>query len=1049
MPVHHINMRFILRFAWLLFIIVWETSFAQQQYQFENYTAANGLSDDRVTCFYKDKAGFMWIGTENGLNRFDGHQFLVFNTNASNRKLSNAFINDIEQDALGRLWVSTQNGLNLIDFKKDSISFFVTGNDGYRQTAETIPSNLIWDTYIDSRGMVWIAADVRDLCYYDTLKKTFHYLPWKQFVLENFPHRANRYNSIRKIYPKSEHELWLGTSVGLFSYDIESGKFAHHPSDESDIFISLQSPGNRNIYFLQEPAKHIQVLGEKNDYQKVPLAFQPAAAQNISLSQSENMLWFPCEKRLAGINTQTGSIYFINHITDNNYSLPAGNVRSVYKDDYGIVWVATDHGVGKFNPAMNFFSFMPVAPDTLAAKDEHDLFRLKHNVHTVFYSSADEKYYISSPRLNCLYIIDDKTGKKQTITHALGVALQNCSVIREKNEAELFILAGINVFIYNRITKKFRLLPFASNHTNLLFTDMAQDATGHLWMACFNDGLYRYDTSTHAVWKASAADSFLSNLPTALHFDKERNKVWIGTFEYGLYDFDYTTNRFTNYSLGNAANTYIRSSLINDIVADKNNNLWIATYADGISRMQLTAQKPSPAKSITASDGLPENNIFSLAADKQGNIWATTFKGISKLNADGKIEKNYDHTTGLPFVDFYSPISVTNNGALMTAVANGFISFKPDSLFYHPAPFTIAITSFKTKTKGQFVLADTARPVKLSYASNEVQFSFAALNYHFPLQTRYSYILKGQDQSWSVGDQYSVTYNNLAPGNYTFMVKAIDFSGNASQNQASFSFSIAPPVWQTWWFRLFAIAFAVGGVFFAFRARIKNIRNKAAVKQQIAELKEHALRAQMNPHFIFNSLNAMQELIVTENYTASYQYLSKFSKLLRSVLNVSEKNFIPLSLETEICHLYLELESLRFKHSFHYTIDTGNIETDVVQFPTLLIQPFIENAIWHGLRQKEGEKKVAVLFTEKDDWIICTIRDNGIGRERAAAIKAGKIGSEHFTSKGIALARQRLDGLIAAGVGRGSIIITDCKDEAGNATGTEVKISIALKETKI
>lgn len=1041
-----------LRFACLLFIFFTgdvSTSFCQQQYQFENYTAANGLSDNRVTCFYKDKAGFMWIGTENGLNRFDGHQFLILNATSAKHRLSNAFINDIEQDAAGKLWVATQNGLNVIDLKKDTTLSFTTSNDGYRQTASTIPSNLIWDTYIDGKGTVWIAADVRDLCYYDTLKKIFSYVPWRQFVTDNFPHRSKSYNSIRKIYPKSAHELWLGTSVGLFSYDMQSGKFAHYPSYESDIFISLQSSADKSVYYLQEPATNIQVLQQENHYKKIPLNVRPASAQNAGLPQSGNILWFPAEKGLAGIDTNNGSVYFISHITDNNYSLPAGNIRSVYKDDYGIVWVAADRGVGKFNPTMNFFSFMPVTPEEPATGNEHDLYRLKHNVHTAFYSAADEKYYISSPRFNCLYIIDSKSGSKQIITHALGVPLQSCSVIREKNKAEIFILAGTHVFIYNRITKKFRLLPFASETKNQLFADIDEDANGNIWLACFNDGLYRYDTTTHKAWKPSVQDGYRSRLPTSLHFDKARNKLWIGTFEYGLYDFDCSTQRFTNYNTGSATDTYIRASLINDVVADKNNNVWLATYADGISRLMFNNGKPQAQKEITSFEGLPENNVFSLAADKQGNIWATTFKGITQLNAEGKIVKNYDHTSGLPYTDLYSPVTVTNSGALMTAVANGFVRFHPDSLFYHPAPFTVGITSFKVKTKGQFAAADTALPVKLSHSSNEVQFSFAALNYHFPSQTRYNYILEGLDQSWSTGDQHSVTYNNLAPGEYVFKVKATDFSGNVSKNEAIVTFSIAPPVWQTWWFRFLVMAVVVSTIFLVFRARVKNIRNKAAIQQQIAELKEHALRAQMNPHFIFNSLNAIQELIVTENYTASYQYLSKFSKLLRSVLNISEKNFIPLSLEIEMCNLYLELESLRFKHSFHYTIDTGNIETDVVQFPTLLIQPFIENAIWHGLRQKEGDKKVAVLFTEKDDWIICTIRDNGIGRERAAAIKASKIGSEHFTSKGITLARQRLEGLIAAGIGRGSIEITDCKDEAGNATGTEVTISIALKETKI
>ncbi|MGC4013211.1 MAG: sensor histidine kinase [Luteolibacter sp.] len=154
-------------------------------------------------------------------------------------------------------------------------------------------------------------------------------------------------------------------------------------------------------------------------------------------------------------------------------------------------------------------------------------------------------------------------------------------------------------------------------------------------------------------------------------------------------------------------------------------------------------------------------------------------------------------------------------------------------------------------------------------------------------------------------------------------------------------------------------------MYLVYRSRIRSVREKAAIRQQIAELKGQALRAQMNPHFIFNSLNAIQELIVTENHDASYQYLSKFSKLLRIVLNMSERNFSSLHTEIELCRLYLELESLRFKHSFYYRIDTGKIDTEVTLFPTLLVQPFIENAIWHGLMHKEGEKTLLVKFEER------------------------------------------------------------------------------------
>lgn len=202
----------------------------------------------------------------------------------------------------------------------------------------------------------------------------------------------------------------------------------------------------------------------------------------------------------------------------------------------------------------------------------------------------------------------------------------------------------------------------------------------------------------------------------------------------------------------------------------------------------------------------------------------------------------------------------------------------------------------------------------------------------------------------------------------------------------------------------------------------------------------------MNPHFIFNSLNAIQELIVTKNFTESYQYLSSFSKLLRMVLNNSESNFIPLSAEIEMNRHYLQLESLRFKKSFHYEINIdADIDEDTTLVPSLLLQPFLENAIWHGLMPKEGEKILDISFKGEADQLICVIEDNGIGREKASAIKAGKIGANYFESKGMTLSRQRIEMLNQQLKENFSIQIVDLKDSAGLATGTRVIIAVPKK----
>ncbi|MGC4013212.1 MAG: two-component regulator propeller domain-containing protein [Luteolibacter sp.] len=724
------------------------SAWTQSNYQFENITEADGLSDNRVTCFFRDRTGYLWIGTENGLNRYDGHSFLIYNAGQKKNRLSNSFINDIEEDASGKLWVTTQYGLNIIDPKQDTTLFVISSTDDRVSRRKNLPSNLIWDIFIDKKGRVWMAADSRDLWYFDTTNKTYHSFPWRQYAKQSRPDRTRSYNSIRKIYPKSDHELWLGTSAGLFSFHIDSATFRLYPSMEADHFISLQQSPNQDIYFMQEPSTQVQVFYAGSRYGTIPATdFSPDGRYTVNAAvDPTGLVWMPAGRGLLEINSGTGQTRFLTHTTDNAHSLPAGVVRAVFRDSQDLVWVATDHGAGKFNPLMTFFSFTPVTPPAPPQESEHDLFRVSHTIYSAFYSAQDDKYYLSSPRHDCLYILDRKTGQKETIREALGIPLLNCSVIYEDRKGMLWILAGTHAFNYDRRTKKFSLTSFESQKKNLLFTAMTEDNDNNYWFACMNDGLYRFNPATGNTWKPGPADSFSSILPTSLFFDHDNNELWIGTFDYGLYQFRRNGNGYYfNQALLEAG--VVTSSLIMSITKDNTGKTWVATYDDGISVFSGSGQTIHLVKKISRQEGLPENRVFSLIRDNSGNIWAATFKGISEFSPDIKLLRNYDQTMGLSYSNFHSPFSLTKQGRLLTGVENGFIEFHPDSLQYRPYPFSVALTSFLVLKKDILAPVDTSSTLVFPYNENEVQFNFAALNFNFTSRTQYNYILEGQDKA--------------------------------------------------------------------------------------------------------------------------------------------------------------------------------------------------------------------------------------------------------------------------------------------------------------
>ena len=225
------------------------------------------------------------------------------------------------------------------------------------------------------------------------------------------------------------------------------------------------------------------------------------------------------------------------------------------------------------------------------------------------------------------------------------------------------------------------------------------------------------------------------------------------------------------------------------------------------------------------------------------------------------------------------------------------------------------------------------------------------------------------------------------------------------------------------------------------KARIEALQNK----QKAVETRLQSLRLQMNPHFLFNALNSIQQMILANEEMVATRYLSRFSKLLRTILVHSDKETVTLKEEVEILKLYVELESIRFKDAFHYEITCDNeIDAEEVKIPTLLIQPFVENAIWHGLMHKEGQRNLKIEFIDKDEFIHCIIEDNGIGRIRAKEMKL-KTGQDiKHTSKGIQVSEERLKAIQCNGV-EGSINIIDLSDAEGNASGTRVEIIFPTK----
>jgi two-component sensor histidine kinase/competence protein ComGC len=415
-----------------------------------------------------------------------------------------------------------------------------------------------------------------------------------------------------------------------------------------------------------------------------------------------------------------------------------------------------------------------------------------------------------------------------------------------------------------------------------------------------------------------------------------------------------------------------RISLICRDIMYFNEKIYVATSKNGI----LIFKNNKLIDNWKIESGLISNTIKHIKKYEK-NIFVSTDNGIQLLNQNGESLYILNKSNGLQnnnITDF----EIRNN-VLWLIHQRGVQSIN----IKHLVPYVYTPTINLRKILVNDSINTSIETSTFNYQQNKFEFYVSASSLKYKDEISYHHQLIGIDNGWQINSYINnkIEYKSLPPGNYTFKIKAI--CRNIESKTISYQFIIAPPLWNTWWFYLIVILIFIAITFFIFKQEIKKQKKKIQLKNELNASKLIAIQSQMNPHFIFNAINSIQDLILKGDIDNSYSYIIKFSKLVRQTLNFSDKEFIDIEAEIELLEIYLGLEKLRFKDDFEYSI---TCEANDIQVPPMLIQPFVENAIKHGLLHKEGIKKLDITFN-KTEILHCTIRDNGIGRKKAQEIK--------------------------------------------------------------
>ncbi len=1001
----------ILKFISILTLCLCTTISKAQQYNFIQYNVQEGLPNAKVSALYQDNQAYLWIATQGGgASKFDGEEFKTYSTKDG---LPSNFVNTIYEDSNQTIWLGTQKGLTEI----------------HQQELEKshLADRSIYTIAFKNDSTLWIGTD-KGL-----------------YSLNTNAQKENK----QRLHPKLNiaqvndllqvgRELWVATSKGLFI--VKGDKATAYSLPEgllSDNIQSLTKDKKGRVWISQLNGGISCMLAKSKRIVQSFTDSNIRNAQNIYLDKQDDIWVGTMDK---GIQILRQDQQEWNSISEAQ-GLSNNNVQSILSDSWGNIWIGTKGGgVNKFlgqyfshfnsDTGLNGNRIYAVKEDRkgtiwLSVDDKGVSSIDSMGIHT----DVDEDYITSK----CNHIMEDALGRLWMSTDGGGLVMKDST----------------EYWVFNELDG----LPSSWIKTT------AQDTAGNIWVGTYADGLGRIVSADSMGIKVELY-STSSGLPdpfiTVLQNDRS-GKVWFGTKHGGLGYIDQQT------IVTLSTNSAIPNAEIRSLAFDQNDQLWIGVAGYGLYHSTTTSEQYK-FKKFKNNSSLKTANIYQLIFDQEDNLWVGTELGLDKLIfKQGEYQSTQHFGTNEGYIGIestHNAVTLDQNGHLWFGTRNGLSKHKPGNTQLKTAPPKIHFTGVslmyepiqKTDKAHYLVVGDSLRKGStFKHHQNNIGFGFRAINLDYPDDLFYSWKLDGFDDSWSpMTTAESANFTNLSPGKYRFLVKASNRAGLESKVIGS-TFEIHPAIWQSIWFQLTALIVLCLITFLLFQNRINKVRKREATRRaqlelenELLGLEQKALQLQMNPHFIFNALNSIQSVVVNQKTDVARDQIQNFAGLMRGILTSSRKTSITLQEEFSTIDKYLKLEQFCQPKAFDFEIKLPQeYDPEEIEILPMLIQPFVENAVFHGVSHLEERGLIKVLFEIKNELLSCTISDNGVGRQKSASMKKNTAGHQ---STAIAVTQKRLESL------RGkqnykAFQVDDIRNEAGEVRGTKVSLQMPLKLT--
>lgn len=968
---------FIRRVALSLLLLLKTAAMQAQEFPYHELTSENGLPHSLVFDLFQDSRMYTWFATTNGLGKYDGHSFENYYDSDG---LNASQVMSVTQTGDGTIWAATYGG-GLHYLEDGNFSAYAFPQPGPR------PKN-IFRMIPGDGNRLYLLDNISNLIIVVDGKKTEAI---DMSAVPGLPVRSRHVNTVCAL-PGST--LWIATDDGLFRRD-SSGTIARAFGNRLEaraVFDVTPGPGG----MLWIGTRGALMRGNNDESLD---AFSPLGNVDYThVAAGTNETVWTCS---AGGEVTAMDIYGTPSAKIDLSSL--NGITDLMVDHEGNLWVST-YGSGArcyYNLQVKNYD----VNDGLTSNFVRGVFPASDG--TVWLSTFNSSSFLS-------YIRNDSVGQ---FAFPFTKSQHDMLTIAELEPGKMLFSASNTPLMIREGEKDIR--PFF----DFIAFDLLPDRQGRLWMAGYNTGAQGIPCLENGELQYVNDPAIANRRILVLKQDNTGN-VWAGT-DSGLYCF-----RDKKLLAAFGEREGLPSRTVTDIAVDAANAMWIVT-GKGISIV-----KPGEKNCTTIATAPRGTRYTAITIAPNGTVWAGSSSGLYCFNSQAGLF--YPYQKGVQGNEVQDLATDAQN-RLWVGTARGVSVLSPGSRSLPAPPVYITQVAVNGISHSPAVAGDW------DYSGNTVEIDFTGISFACSKMLTYSYMLKGAGNEWKTVRQPRLLFSNLSPGAYTLYVKALLPDGTESVTPAQFSFRIHPPFWMSSWFITGVILSAGILLYLLFRARLATVRKQAQEKfrlhERMVDLEQQASSAMMHPHFIFNALNSIQNYISKNEQQAAHRYLSRFSKLIRLTLENAYKKRVGLDEELERLELYLDLEKSRYQGQFDYSIAIGpDLTAHDISIPSLIIQPFVENAIWHGIIPAERHGHISIsVSAHGPDHIRITIMDDGVGID--SATKQEKDSDAH-RSLGIDLTRERMELLGESTGKKASITITDRSRMTPPATGTCVEMII-------